>query len=109
LNGGSDLGDWRQGNSLTTVNCIVEEVQMFFPGKIPLSSAMPSAFTHQQTGATSCSLSCIVGTQYKDFATKPPASPLPILFEYTHGPLKCSWLSIQIAGIVDRSSCTFLL
>lgn len=83
-NGGSDLGDWRLGNSLTTVNCIVEEVTDVLSGNISLS-AVPSAFTHQQTGDTGCSFSCLAGTQSKDFTTitEKPASPLPILFEYT--------------------------
>lgn len=38
---------------------------------------MPSAFTQHQTGDASCSFSCIVGTQYKDFTTtkKPPLHP----------------------------------
>lgn len=79
LNSGSDLGDWRLGNSLTTVNCIVEEVTDVLSGKISLS-AMPSAFTHQQTGDTGCSFSCLVGTQHKDFTTITKIPLHPSLF-----------------------------
>lgn len=67
---GSDLGDWKWVNGLTTVNCIVEEVTDVLSRK-DFSVFWDAICLHPAAGwEGGCSSSWIVGTQYEDFTTK---------------------------------------